>query len=259
MDRVTPVSDKARSALGFLTEAETEGLTFRGVVIPCPHATLVSPGVDLGSGVVLWPGAILQIAAGGSISLGEGAILYPGTRIVATGGAVAVGADAEIGEEGGFTIKAIAEEITIGREARLLGGGSLTLSNRIGDGAQILGPIRCQNCTLGAGGSHRHPVADERGAVLKGVGVARGITLSQGLVIQAFGLFADAPVRQQSSSTRTNAAPAIRSLTRLGSTERSRRLRRAAGRCRAATRAGDRPGPSRSCWADVLFPSSCGR
>ncbi len=34
--------------------------------------------------------------------------------------------------------------------------------------------------------------------MLKGSGVARGITLAQGLVIQAFGLFADAPVRQQS-------------------------------------------------------------
>jgi hypothetical protein len=80
----------------------------------------------------------------------------------------------------------------------LLGGGSLALANTIGDGAQILGPIRCQNCTLGAGGSYRHPVPDERGAVLKGSGMARGVTLAQGLVIQAFGLFGDAAIRQQS-------------------------------------------------------------
>jgi carbonic anhydrase/acetyltransferase-like protein (isoleucine patch superfamily) len=198
MDIAPPVSDKARQALGFLTEAETAALDSFGAVIPCPQATLVSPGVALGPGVVLWPGAILQIAAGGSIAIGDGAILFPGARIVATGGEVAIGANAEIGDEGGFTVKAEAEGIVIGRDARLLGGGSLTLRNRIGDGAQIIGPIRCQNCTLGPGGSYRHPIADERGAVLKGAGVAREITLSQGLVIQAFGLFADATVRQQS-------------------------------------------------------------
>ena len=88
--------------------------------------------------------------------------------------------------------------IAIGENVRLLGGGSLTHANNIGDGAQIIGPIRSQNCILAAGRSYRHPVADERGAVLKGSGVARGITLAQGMVFQAFGLFADASVRQQS-------------------------------------------------------------
>jgi len=115
------------------------------------------------------------------------------------GGMVTVAAEAEIGEEGGFTIKAGAGEIVeIGDGARLLGGGSLTLSNRIGRGAQILGPIRCQNCTLGDGGTYRDPEPDERGGVLKGSGVARNIDIPQGHVIQAFGLFAEAPVRHQS-------------------------------------------------------------
>jgi hypothetical protein len=112
---------------------------------------------------------------------------------------VVIGPGAEIGEEGGFTLKASAGDvIEIGAGARLLGGGSLTLSNRIGRGAQILGPIRCQNCTLGAGGSYRDPEPDERGGVLKGSGVARGIEVPQGHVIQAFGLFVDALMRRQS-------------------------------------------------------------
>ena len=198
MITASPPTDQARLALGFLGEAETVALGASGIVVPCPQATLVSPGVILGPGVVLWPGVILQIVGEGRIAIGDGAILYPGTRIVAEGGQIRIGARSEIGEEGGFTIKAGPDGIAIGENVRLLGGGSLSLGNNIGDGAQIIGPIRCQNCILGAGGSYRHPVADERGAVLKGSGVARGITLAQGLVIQAFGLFADAAVRQQS-------------------------------------------------------------
>ncbi|SFB19851.1 hypothetical protein SAMN03159496_02309 [Rhizobium sp. NFR07] len=123
-----------------------------------------------------------------------------GTRIVAGGGKIIVGRDAEIGEEGGFTIKAECKACVteIGESARLLGGGSLTLDNTIGSGAQVLGPIRMQNCRLGAGGTYREPDPDLRGAVLKGSGVARNIDLAAGKVIQAFGLFAEAVVRDQS-------------------------------------------------------------
>jgi hypothetical protein len=198
MNMASQHSDQARQALGFLSEAETAALAASGVRIPCPQATLVSPGVILAEGVVLWPGVVLQIDGDGRLSVGEGSILYPGTRIVAAGSQVSIGAGSEIGEEGGFTIKSGADGILIGRDVRLIGGGSLTLANQIGDGAQILGPIRCQNCSLGGGESYRHPISNERGAVLKGSGVARGIALSQGLVIQTFGLFADATVRQQS-------------------------------------------------------------
>jgi hypothetical protein len=148
---------------------------------------------------VLWPNVILQTNADGRIAVARGTNLFPGTRIVASGGTVTVGAEAEIGEEGGFTIKAgPGDVIAIGDGARLLGGGSLALSNRIGRGAQILGPIRCQNCTLGDGGFYRDPEPDERGGVLKGSGVARNIEVPQGHVIQAFGLFAEAVLRRQS-------------------------------------------------------------
>jgi hypothetical protein len=149
--------------------------------------------------VVLWPGTILQILGAGTLAVGSGAVLFPGTRIVADGGAIGIGAGTEIGEEGGFTIKAMAGETTeVGDGARLLGAGSLGLSNRIGRGAQILGPIRCQSCALGDGDTYRDPDPDRRGGVLKGSGVARGITVPQGQVIQAFGLFAEAPLRPQS-------------------------------------------------------------
>jgi hypothetical protein len=149
--------------------------------------------------VVLWPNVILQAKEGGGIVIGPETQIFPGARIVASGGVVRIGALAEIGEEGGFTIRAgPGEVIEVGDGARLLGGGSLSQTNRIGRGAQILGPIRCQTCTLGGGGSHRDPDPDARGGVLKGSGVARGIEVPTGSVIQAFGLFSEGIVRLQS-------------------------------------------------------------
>jgi hypothetical protein len=191
--------DSMRRAMGFLTLEETLLLAGGRVVMPDPGSVLVSPGVRLGEDMILWPGVILETSKDGRLSIGAGSVLFPGTRIVASGGRVTIGSGVEIGEEGGFTIKAeVGAAIEIGDGARLLGGGSLTLSNRIGRGAQILGPIRCQNCRLGGGGSHRHPEPNERGAVLKGSGIARNIDIAQGHVIQAFGLFSEGSVRPQS-------------------------------------------------------------
>ncbi len=199
MRDVLTSGDESRQRLGFLSAAETAALARRGVSIPDPTSVLVSPGVRLGTGTVLWPGVILEARDGGTIVIGDGTQLFPGSRLVASGGSITVGAQVEIGEEGGFTIKAgTGDVIEIGDGARLLGGGSLTLSNRIGRGAQILGPIRCQNCTLGGGGTYRDPEPDGRGAVLKGSGVARHIDVPTGCVIQAFGLFSEGVLRQQS-------------------------------------------------------------
>jgi UDP-3-O-[3-hydroxymyristoyl] glucosamine N-acyltransferase len=199
MSQVQVPSDDARRQLGFLSLAETAALTHRGVVIPDPTSVLISPSVQLGKGAVLWPGVILQIRDDGAIAVGDNTQLFPGSRLVASGGSITIGADVEIGEEGGFTLKAEAGDlIEIGDGARLLGGGSLILSNRIGRGAQVLGPIRCQNCTLGGGGTYRDPEPDARGGVLKGSGVARQIEIPTGSVIQAFGLFSDGILRRQS-------------------------------------------------------------
>jgi hypothetical protein len=192
-------SDEARRRLGFLSLEETAALGDRGVQLPDPGSVLVSPHVRLEEDVVLWPNVILQVSFEGRITVGRGTNLFPGTRIVAPNGLVVIGTGAEIGEEGGFTIKTgPGDTIAVGNGARLVGGGSLTLSNRVGRGAQILGPIRCQNCTLGDGGTYRDPDPDERGGVLKGSGVARGIEIPQGHVIQAFGLFSEAVMRRQS-------------------------------------------------------------
>lgn len=199
-ESLVAAANRARACAGFLPVEAVAALADDGVLVLDPFSTLVSPGVILAAGVTLWPSTIIQATEGGEVTVGSGTRLFPGTRIAAAGTRVSIGAETEIGEEGGFTIKADhpGSLIEIGSHARLLGGGSLALDNHIGDGAQVLGPIRMQNCRLQAGGSHRHPDPDLRGGVLKGSGVARGLTVPTGTVIQAFGLFNEAPPRRQS-------------------------------------------------------------
>ncbi|MGI9436224.1 MAG: hypothetical protein ACR2Q4_15605 [Geminicoccaceae bacterium] len=192
--------DDGRDTLNFRSVQEILALRQCGVTVIDPYSTLVSPTVEIGERTIIWPGVIVQCLGGvGTISIASDTILHGGTRIVASdGGTVKVGASVEIGEEGGFTLKAgFGATITIGDGARLVGGGSLTSSNDVGPGAQILGPIRTQDCVLQGGKTYRHPDPDKRGAVLKGCGVARSLILAQGEVIQAFGIFAEAEVRQQ--------------------------------------------------------------
>lgn len=195
-----PATDDARLRLGFLTVEQTIALATQRVTILDPGSTLISPAVTFATGVVIWPGVTLQCRDGGRLRVGTKTILFSGARVVAQAGEITIGDESEIGDEGGFTIQVLARDqrITIGNGARLLGGGSLTLSNDIGDGAQILGPIRAQDIRLGGGGSYRHPEPDERGGVLKGAGVARTLDVPKGRVIQAFGLFAEAPMHPQS-------------------------------------------------------------
>lgn len=200
MQTIISEVDRVRRAHGFIGITATTALAARGVTVFDPFSTLVSADAVLDPGIVLWPNVVVQVLQGGSLRIAAGTVLFSGTRIVARGGHVTIGREVEIGEEGGFTIRADAPDIAIaiGDGARLVGGGSLALANTIGRGAQVLGPIGLQNCRLGDGGSYREPDPDLRGGVLKGSGIARGIDVPRGHVIQAFGLFNEAPLRRQS-------------------------------------------------------------
>ncbi len=61
----------------------------------------------------------------------------------------------------------------------------------------MLGQITAQQVALGAGEDFSYPDPDGRGAVLKGFGKARGLTLDPGEVINGTGDFADAPLERQ--------------------------------------------------------------
>ena len=192
--------DAGRRSLGFLSIADTLALSALGVRVLDPFSTLVSPGLEIGPEVVLFPNLILDLRPGGRLRIGAGTRLMPGTQISANGGSIVIGDEVEIGADGGFSLKAEhRDSITIGNRARLTGGGILSESCTIGAGAQVLGRIDVRNCRLQAGADHRDPDPDRRGAVLKGAGRARDIDLEQGRVIQAFGVFSKADMRSQSS------------------------------------------------------------
>jgi carbonic anhydrase/acetyltransferase-like protein (isoleucine patch superfamily) len=196
---IIAVIDASRRSMGFLDIAQILALSTSGIVVLDPFSTLVSPGVELSSGVVLFPHVTLDLRNGGRLRIGIGTNLMSGTHIQANSGSVAVGDHVEIGEAGGFSIKARAgDEIVVGDRARLAGGGIVSESCDIGHGAQVLGRIDVRNCRLGAGGDYQEPDPDRRGAVLKGAGLARDFVLDRGRVVQAFGVFAEADARWQS-------------------------------------------------------------
>jgi carbonic anhydrase/acetyltransferase-like protein (isoleucine patch superfamily) len=197
--RYFELMNAARSALGFLSLDELAALSAKGIHILDPFSTLVSPDVEIAAGAVLWPGVSLEAISGGRVRIGAGTRLFPGAHLRADGGSILVGSDVALGDEGGFSVKAKpGETVEIGDRARLSGGGRLSESCALGAGSQVLGRIDVRSCRLGAGGDYTEADPDRRGAVLKGSGLARGLTLAQGQVIQAFGLFSQDEVRPQS-------------------------------------------------------------
>ncbi len=169
--------DRIRAGRGFLSIAETLALADTGNVVFDPFSLLVSRGVRIGSRNVFYPGV---------------------TLVCETGGTIVIGSDNQFGE-GGFTARAEGgSSIEIGDGGRYTLGCSATAPAQLGSGSQILGAIAVQDCLLGAGGTFRDADPDARGAVLKGVGRARGLRLARGQVIQGDGLFNIADMKPQS-------------------------------------------------------------
>jgi carbonic anhydrase/acetyltransferase-like protein (isoleucine patch superfamily) len=176
MRRVIAAANRARKALDCLTLEETAA--FAHISIVDPFSTLIGRRVRFGAGVLLWPGTSLLTQEGGEIDVGAGA---------------------EIGGQGGFTLRAsLGWRLMVGAGARLSGGGVLSGRSQIGAGAQIIGAIDARDVELAEGGDWRSPDPDLRGAVLKGAGRAFGVSLGRGRVIQAFGMFDAADEKPQS-------------------------------------------------------------
>lgn len=87
--------------------------------------------------------------------------------------------------------------VRIGAGCRPTSGAELIADSMLGDGAQILGRISATNVRLAGGAGHSHLDPDARGAVLKGIGTARGVRLAAGEVINSAGDLAAAPVERQ--------------------------------------------------------------
>lgn len=192
--------DEQRRRAGFLSVSELlEGFGADNS-IPDPYAVLIAPGVAIGRGNRLYPGVVIEAGVERRIVIGDDNVFWPGSTLRAVGGGrIEIGSRNQFGP-GGFTAHADGPEavITIADRCRCLDGASLSGRVELGGGAQVLGPIAVQDCTLGGGGDYQTPDPDARGAVLKGCGRARGLSLGRGQVILGNGAFAEADLRPQS-------------------------------------------------------------
>jgi hypothetical protein len=189
--------DQVRVGQGYLTLAETLALVDRGNAVFDPFSLLVGRAVTIGSHNVFYPN--VTIGGEGAVTIGDRNTFHSGTALFAAGGRIVVGAHNQFGE-GGFTAKADRPGgvIEIGDHGRYVGGAAVYGAAQLGSGTQILGAVAVQDCTLAAGGSFEEPDPDARGAVLKGVGRARGLTLAVGQVIQGNGVFDPKETKWQS-------------------------------------------------------------
>jgi serine acetyltransferase len=164
-----------------------------------PSSVLISENVSVGKNNIFYPNVVIECHDEGMVTIGDNNTFYPGTYILCANGKVVIGSNNEFGPSG-LTIKANLSDavITIGNEGRYSDGASIMGRSTLGSGSQILGNITVQNCSLGEGTSFTHPDPDLRGAVLKGMGLARNLTLTAGQVVNGLGDFSKAPVEQQS-------------------------------------------------------------
>jgi carbonic anhydrase/acetyltransferase-like protein (isoleucine patch superfamily) len=166
-----------------------------------PFSTLISAGVVIGQDTVIYPGVVIQRDGASRLVLGGENVLYPGTFLLAErGGSLLIGDACELGP-GVVQVKANLPEsdIKLGSGVRLLNGCELTGQSELGDGCQIIGPVQAQSVRLAGGlGGYGWPEPDERGALLKGSGLARNIVLNRGEVASCQPSFADVEVVRQS-------------------------------------------------------------
>lgn len=180
----------------------TIGLAANGVGVLDPSSSLIAHRAELGSGTIVYSGVIVSSDQDSTVRLGERCVLYPGCVLEAgNGGLILIGDEVELGP-GGVTIRAIGsgDMTTLEDQVRVNGNCELTGSCELGRGAQILGPASARSVRLGGGrGGHRWPNPDERGAVLKGAGIADRVTLAQGEVRSCRASFNEATTERQSS------------------------------------------------------------
>lgn len=189
--------DNARKKQKFLSAAEVL-VAYGETNSILDTSVLISEGVEIGDNNVFYPNVVIERQGEGKISIGNNNIFYPGTYILSSAGSIVVGDKNEFGTSG-CTIKANMPDaaIVIENGGRYCNGANIMGKTSLGDGSQVLGNITVQGCKLAAGGTFQTPDPDERAAVLKGFGLARGIALEKGQVVNGSGNFAERPVEWQ--------------------------------------------------------------
>ncbi|MEU8998350.1 hypothetical protein AB0952_24330 [Streptomyces caniferus] len=196
-DRLFELMDNHRRENGFLTLTEMTVLAETNTVFD-PFSTLIAKTAEIGAGNTFFPGVTVS-CDGGTCSIGRGNVFYPSTLVIGrSGGRVVIGDECSFGP-GGVQVKANqpGSELSIGHRVRLLNGAEVVGSSRIGAGAQVIGAISAQSVELAGGGDFTSPDPDRRGAVLKGFGLARGVQLGAGDVMNGIGDFTGAAIERQ--------------------------------------------------------------
>lgn len=190
--------DRLRREHEFLTPSELLALGDRGNIVLDPFSVLVSRKARLGRSNTLEPGVVIA-CSGGEIEIGDDNTFFVGTRIDASAGRIKIGNGNRLGE-GGLTLRvsAVDAQLVVGNNGRYQAGATIQGPADLGSGSQILGHILAQGVVLAAGGSFVEPDPDQRGAVLKGFGVVRRISLAQGRVIDGSAAFSAADAVWQS-------------------------------------------------------------
>ncbi len=190
--------DRARCENGFLCIEQMLVLAETNTIYD-PLQTLVGSAVKIGERNTLFPNTVIQTLANGNVTIGSGNTFFPGAFFQADQAEIIVGDNNEFGA-GTVVVKAAQEcRITICDGGRYLNGIQIIGNTYLGPGTQLLGGmLTVQDCYLSGGESYIHPVADERGALLKGAGIARNIRLETGQVVQAYGIFSQEDVHMQS-------------------------------------------------------------
>lgn len=196
---MTTQLDQARQKNGFMTIAETLALMQNDNIIYDPFSTLIARNAQIGRGNVFYPNTRLETSPGTLLSVGNENVLFSGTVICSANGSITIEDHNSFGDGSILiTTRHPEAQITIGSNTRLRGFIEIDGQSVLGDGCQILGRISATDICLAAGGSYQHPIANERGAVLKGTGRAFGLTLATGEVIAGDGHFDDRKIRMQS-------------------------------------------------------------
>lgn len=192
-------NDGARERMGFLTVREMQDLSNSQSILDF-HSTLISRYASLGPNNVLYPGTVIESDDASELKIGTENVFYPGSIVQAVrGGKVDIG-DRNTFGPGGVQVKANlhSTNVVIGNDVRLVNGVELVGHSHLGDGSQIIGAIQAQSVVLEGGGGFLSAEVDGRGAVLKGFGLARGLRLNAGDVVNGVGDFSAHPVERQS-------------------------------------------------------------
>jgi hypothetical protein len=180
--------DRQRKRLGYLTIEEVLLLCERNEILD-PFSVLLSQGVCIGTGNVLFPNVALTCKKAGNIVVGDGNVFHPGFYALADEGSIAIGDQNQFGDGPvGLKANVAGTCLVVESHGRYQNGVVVMGHSHLGTGTQLLGGmLTVQDCLLAPGDSHLGDDPDRRGAVIKGFGFARGLELAAGEVINGRG------------------------------------------------------------------------